>query len=121
MKLSQQQHVGEVLIAVYLGQRALAVVLLILTEASDQVCEDNLQISLLSEILASVSPFEFLQNSRLILEIKEKIQVVVVVAEIIVPRVSELTCSDLPVIVQILQGVTPDQLHHDLIIVICDL
>ena len=55
----------------------MGVVLLVVTEASDQVGEDNLQVSLVSKVLASVSTFEFLQNPGLILEVKEKVQVVV--------------------------------------------
>ena len=89
--MSHQQHVGEMLIAVYLGQRSMCVVLVIVTEASDQVGEHNLQISLAGKVLASVSLFEFLQNSRLILEVKEKVQVVVL-TEIVATQYSELPC-----------------------------
>ena len=89
LELCHQPHVGEMLIAVYLGQRSVCVILLVVTEASDQVGEHNLQISLVIKVLLSVSAFEFLQNPRPIWEIKEKVQVVVV-TEIVAPQSSVL-------------------------------
>ena len=87
------------LIAVYLGERSVGVVLLVVTEASDQVGEDNLQVSLVSKVLASVSTFEFLQNPGLVLEVKEKVQVVVV-TEIVPATLAQchavsITCADI--------------------------
>ena len=87
--MCHQPHVGEMLVAVYLGQRSVCVILLVVTEASDQVGEHNLQISLVIKVLLSVSAFEFLQNPRPIWEIKEKVQVVVV-TEIVAPQSSVL-------------------------------
>ena len=76
--MSHQQHVGEMLVAVYLGKRSMVCLLVELTETSDQVREHDLQIGLARKVLASVSVFELLQNPRLILELKEQLQVVFV-------------------------------------------